>query len=123
MGLDKNVNFRYEAAATTRFRVNAAQDGDDEYGEIVFSDDLYQGRNIANANSALSMPAAAAHELSHYYRWRDKRELDGAELRHLDEALTSLEAAQVFAASLTPTEVLQLIADAAERLRLHIAGA
>ena len=120
LGLDKTVNVRYEAGSTTRFRVVADEQTGEEYGEVVFSEDLFPGRNLTNPNSTLSMPAAAAHELTHHYRWRDKRELDGAALRHLDEAMTSLEAAQMFSKQLTDIEVLQLIGDAAERLRLHV---
>lgn len=119
-GFDNTIAVRFEENSSTRFHVFPPGDGQDEYGEIVFSSDLYQGNNVANANSTLSMPAACAHELAHYYRWRDMRELNGAHLRHLDEALTSLEAAQRFGAQLSPAEVQQLIADAAERLRLHI---
>lgn len=121
LAFDDKVSARYEAGARTRFVVVPEQDGEPEYGEVVFSEDLYPGNNIAHANAALSMRAAAAHELSHFYRWLDKRELDGAAKRNLDEALTSLEAAQRFAKKLTETEILELVADAAERLRLHLA--
>jgi hypothetical protein len=120
LGLDSDVPFRYEAGQATRFRIVAAQGGEEEYAEIVFSDDLYPGHNIANPNASLSMRAAVAHEIAHYYRWRDKRELDGADMQHLDEALTSLDAAQAFAGELSDNELQQLIADAMERLRLHI---
>lgn len=120
LGLDPEVPFRYEAGQATRFRVVPAHDGEDEYAEIVFSDDLYPGQNVANPNASLSMRAAVAHEIAHFYRWRDKRELNGAQLDHLDEALTSLDAAQAFAGELSDSELQQLIADAMERLRLHI---
>src|SRR5437899_4677810 len=105
LGLDPEVPFRYEPAQATRFRVVEAHDGQEEYAEIVFSDDLYPGRNIANPNASLSMRAAVAHEIAHFYRWRDKRELDGAGLGYLDEALTSLDAAQAFAGELTDNEL------------------
>jgi hypothetical protein len=120
LGLDPEVPFRYEAGQATSFRVVAAHADQEEYAEIVFSDDLYPGQNIANPNASLSMRAAVAHEIAHFYRWRDKRELDGSDLKHLDEGLTSLDAAQAFAARLSTNEVQQLIADAMERLRLHI---
>ncbi len=122
IAFDNSVNARYETATPTRFVVVPEQGGEPEYGEVVFSEDLYPGNNIAHANAALSMRAAAAHELAHYYRWLDKRELHGADKRNLDEALTSLEAAQRFAKKLNETEILELVADAAERLRLHLAG-
>src|SRR5262245_25408782 len=119
LALDHTVNVRYETNSLTRFRVVPAADGEPEYGEVVFSEDIYPGTNLANPNAALSMRAAAAHELTHYQRWHDMRSLDGEQLRHLDEAETSLEAAQRFGAKLNDIEVIQLIADALERLRLH----
>ena len=66
------------------------------------------------------MRAAVAHEIAHFYRWRDKRELESGPLTHLDEALTSLEAALAFGNKLSDLEKQQLISDATERLRLHL---
>jgi hypothetical protein len=116
---DEEIIFRYVANSQTRFRVVPAEGDQEEYSEIIFSEDLYPGRNIANPNAQVSMKAAIAHELAHYHRWRDKRELEGEDFKHLDEALTSLEAATRYAADLNDTEIQQLLADATERLRLH----
>ena len=63
------------------------------------------------------MPAAAAHELSHFYRWRDKTELPAGAYRDLDEALTSLDAMLRYDRELTRHEVLQLGRDAIHRLQ------
>ena len=119
LAFDQDVPFRHEAGQPTSFRVIPATEEHEEYGEIVFGEDLYPGPNVANPNASLTMRAAVAHEIAHFYRWRDKRALAGDALTHLDEAFTSLDAAQAFAAKLSPNEVQGLIADAMERLRLH----
>jgi len=67
----------------------------------------------------LGLSAAAAHELTHLYRWRDKQALEEDALEHLDEAFTSLQAIANFA-ELKPVEVRQLAADAMQRLRLYL---
>lgn len=120
-GLDSSINVIYEENSRTRFRVVPAHQGEEERGEIVFSNDLYPGQNIVNANSSLSMKAAAAHEIAHYYRWLDMRELHDAALKHIDEAQTSLEAAKRFGRKLSEIEVEELVADAQERLRRYVA--
>jgi hypothetical protein len=120
MGLDNQVNVRHEAGATTRFVTRMDEYGE-EFGEVIFSSDLYPGTNIANPNSSLSMKAAAAHELAHFYRWTDKSELPHGVLTHIDEAMTSLEAAIRYAIHLSPTDVHGLISDALQRLRLYVA--
>lgn len=120
MGLDNQVNVRYEARSTTRF-VTGMDESGEEFGEIIFSCDLYPGTNIANPNSALTMKAAAAHELAHFYRWTDKSELPHGTLTHIDEAMTSLEAAIRYARDLNTTDMQGLISDALQRLRLFVA--
>jgi len=120
MGLDNQVNVRHEAHGNTRFRTSVDEFGE-EFGEIVFSSDLYPGTNIANPNSALTMKAAAAHELAHFYRWTDKSELPHGVLTQIDEAMTSLEAAIRYAAALNSTDMHGLISDALQRLRLFVA--
>ena len=120
MGLDNKINVRYEAQGSTRF-VTGTNEFGEEFGEIVFSCDLYPGTNIANPNSALSMKAAAAHELAHFYRWTDKSELPHGMLTHIDEAMTSLEAAIRYAQDLNTTDTHGLISDALQRLRLFVA--
>ncbi len=93
-----------------------------QVGVISFSSDIYPGPSVADPNSALSMTAAAAHELSHYHRWRDNTELPSGELTDLDEAQTSLDALLRFGKLLTPFELDQLARDAFLRLqRLRIA--
>lgn len=62
------------------------------------------------------MKAAAAHELSHYHRWRDTTELP---VGYLDEALTSLDAALRYSRALSSHEVQQLIRDPIKRISLH----
>jgi hypothetical protein len=65
----------------------------------------------------LSTQAAAAHEIVHLYRWREKTELLGEGLIEIDEALTSLSAITHFQKSLSDQEVRQLVADAIQRLQ------
>lgn len=116
-GLDYQAPVRYEDSARTSFRIET-----DEFGVIggvvVYGRDIYPGTGIADPNSALSMRAAAAHEISHYYRWRDRTEYPDPHHEHLDEALTSLDAALRFS-SLTEHEVRQLILDAMQRIQVY----
>jgi hypothetical protein len=119
LGLDNKVNVRYEANTTTRFIAAIDEDGH-EFGEIVFSNDIYPGRNIANPNAALTLKGAAAHELTHHYRWQDKTELPHGELTDIDEAMTSLEAALRYTHALDTTDIQGLISDSLHRLRLFL---
>lgn len=119
LGLDPSVRtVRHEATGRTVFRVVPAGESetDEEFGEIVFGPDIYPGPGIANPNSALSMQAAAAHELAHYHRWVNKTQLNGDEQIDLDEALTSLEAVMRYEHTLNPVDIRALIADAHFRL-------
>jgi len=120
IALDEGVNARFESDSWTRFQVAADEHTGQEYGEVVFSADLYPGQNIANPNAILSPRAAAAHELAHYYRWESKTELPHGELVHIDEAMTSLEAALRYAGKLSTVDVSGLISDALERLRRFV---
>jgi hypothetical protein len=117
LGLDATAPFRHEEGARTSFRIN--KETDQEIGEIVFGPDIYPGSSVVDPNSSLSMPAAAAHELCHYYRWRDKTEIQEEELMHLDEAMTSLEAILRFP-KLGDHDCRQLVSDAIQRLQLFI---
>lgn len=119
LGFEHEVNVRYEAGSFTRFRIAQEADGD-EYGEIIFSEDIYPGGNIANPNSTLSVPGAAAHELAHFYRWQGKTELPHGQLTHIDEAMTSLEGALRYSHKLNTTDLQGLISDALQRLRLYV---
>ena len=117
-GLDFNVSARYEAGAATRF-VSGIGEGGEEYGEIIFSADIYPGTSVINPNAALSLKGAAAHELAHFYRWQDKTELPHGELMHIDEAMTSLEAALRYGNGLSPSDLQGLISDSLHRLKLY----
>ena len=119
MGLDADAVVRFEAQGTTVFRVARDPQTEEDYGEIVFGPDIYPGTNLVDPNSSLGLSAAAAHELTHLYRWRDKQALEEDALEHLDEAFTSLQAIANFA-ELKPVEVRQLAADAMQRLRLYL---
>lgn len=116
--LDSNVPVRYDAERRTCFVV--IQDGEQEIAEIRFGPDIQPGPGVLDPNSMLSVPAAAAHELSHYHRWRDGIELTDEALVHLDEALTSLDAVSRFQGKLSEFDVRQLVADAHQRLMLHV---
>jgi hypothetical protein len=119
MALDQNVNVRHDPQRATAFRIDRDEAGT-EFGEIVFGPDIYPGGNIVDPNSSLSMIAAVAHELSHYYRWRDKTQVDPLPLTHLDEALTSLEAISRYERHLSSVDVRQLSSDAIVRMKLYI---
>jgi hypothetical protein len=118
LGLDKNVSVRYDEGKHTVFRVDYDESG--EYGEIVFGPDIYPGTSVTDPNAMLSVDAAAAHELSHYYRWKDKAALDGLALKHIDEALTSLHAILRYDRQLNETDKRQLVADAMQRLQHYV---
>jgi hypothetical protein len=119
LGLDRGVNARYEEGTRTRFVTDIDEEGE-EFGEVVFSADVYPGGNLVNPNAYLSLDGAAAHELAHYYRWLNKSELPHGQLTHVDEAMTSLEAALRFAGKLSANDTQGLISDALHRLRLHV---
>ena len=113
------MNTRYDPTVRTVFRVSNDDSGE-EFGEIVFGPDIYPGSSVIDPNSALSLDAAAAHELTHYYRWKSKIALQETELEHLDEALTSLDAILRYGRDLNETDLRQLVSDAIQRLQLHI---
>ncbi len=119
LGLDSSVNVRHEPNARTVFRVDHDDSGQ-EFGEIVFGPDIYPGAGVVDPNSALSLDAASAHELTHYHRWRNKAALSDDTLDHMDEALTSLEAILRYGRHLRDLDVLQLVSDALQRLQLYL---
>lgn len=123
-GLDADMrNVRHEEDARTVFRVVPAAESEtgESFGEIVFGPDIYPGHGLANPNAALSMRAAAAHELAHYHRWHNATQLDDPEHEHLDEAMTSLDAIQRYGRFLNPIEVEQLVGDSLFRMGLYLA--
>lgn len=117
LGLDPVASVRYAEGARTAFRVTIEET--EEIVEIVFGPDLYPGIGVADPNSSLSMQAAAAHELTHYYRWTDRTEIVDEQLYEIDEALTSLEAILRFPRELNPHDIRQLVADAILRLQIY----
>ena len=117
LGLDDTVPFQYDATGHTRFVVE--EEETEEVGKVYFGKDIYPGPSVLDPNSALSMKAAVAHEISHFHRWQDGHELPLGVHRDLDEGLTSLDAALRFSGDLTPHEIQQLIRDAMQRLQLH----
>lgn len=119
LGLDPTVNVRYEESEPTVFHVSYEESGE-EFGEIVCGPDIYPGRSVIDPNSALGLQAAAAHELTHYYRWKDKTELPDSSMEYLDEALTSLQAILRYDRQLSEQDVRQLVSDAMQRLHLYI---
>lgn len=121
LGLDPDVQARYVEGERTAFTKARTETGE-EYGEIIFGEDIYPGRNLIDPNSALSLEAAAAHELVHYHRWKDKIELDYTTMEHLDEALTSLQAIQRYGydRQLSSNDIRQLVSDAIQRLQIYI---
>ncbi|WP_367873318.1 hypothetical protein [Luteolibacter sp. Populi] len=119
LSLERRINARHEAGRRTVFRV-AIDDEGHQYGEVVFGSDIYPGQDILNPNSSMSLLAAAAHELTHYHRWHDLTALSDDDLEHIDEALTSLEAISRYRTSLSENDILLLVGDAIERLKLFV---
>lgn len=119
LGLDANVNVRYDEHEKTGFHV-INRGTVDEYGEIIFGPDIYPGQSIIDPNSALSMEAAAAHELTHYHRWKDMLELTEEALEEIDEAMTSLQALSRFERQLSDQDKKILAADAYQRLQRFV---
>jgi hypothetical protein len=118
LGLDEDVSARYDQSSPTAF--HEVTDTSGTYGEVVFGPDIYPGSSVVDPNSALSLDAAAAHELTHYHRWKDKTALTSDDLEHLDEALTSLLAIFRYDRHLSDTDIRQLVADAVQRLQLFV---
>lgn len=118
LGLDNQVNTRYEPDSATVFHVVEGEGA--PYGEIRFGPDIFPGPNIADPNAALGLSGACAHELTHYHRWHDMIAIDEPDLEHIDEALTSLQAAMRYEKILTPHDIHQLIDDAMRRLQLYV---
>jgi hypothetical protein len=114
---EQELAIAHEAGNRTRFRISVDEHGD-EFGEIVFGEDIFPGGGVVDPNSVLSVNAAAAHEASHHHRWVNRSEIDEAELEHIDEALTSLEAIQRYPKQLEDHDVRMLVADAIQRLNL-----
>jgi hypothetical protein len=108
----------HEPGVATHFSPQEGEEGV-SYGRVTFGADIYPGSNALDPNSELSMKAAVAHELSHYHRWVDTTELS---IGHIDEALTSLDAALRYSRQLSSHEVQQLIRDAMKRISLHQRG-
>jgi hypothetical protein len=119
IGLDQMVNVRYEEMVATAFHIAVDENGQ-EYGEIVFGPDLYSGSSVVDPNSALGLQAVAAHELTHYYRWKDKTQLIEPSVAFIDEALTSLQAIMRYDRQLSEPDVRQLVSDAIQRLQLYV---
>src|SRR6267142_2906512 len=118
LGMDDGVNARYEPDHPSVFHV--VNEGGEQYGEVIFGPDILPGPGVADPNAALSLDAAVAHELCHFYRWRDALALDPIQLEHLDEALTSLQAILRFEAKLKDHDIRQLVGDAIQRIILYI---
>jgi hypothetical protein len=119
LGFEDKVNARHDPSSKTAFRVSGDGSGN-VYGEVVFGPDIYPGSSIVDPNSALSLQAAAAHELTHYHRWTDKTAISEEHLEHVDEALTSLQAILRYDHQLNRTDVRVLISDAMQRLHLYV---
>lgn len=113
--VEDQCDYRHEAASSSHFENDVDDDGN-PYGVVIFGPDIYPGTSLLDPNSELSMKAAVAHELSHFHRWRDATELT---VGHLDEALTSLDAALRYNNRLSAHEIQQLCRDAMKRISLY----
>ena len=120
LGFEERVNARYDATSKTVFRVSRNSSTGEVFGEVIFGPDIYPGTSVVDPNSALSLEAAAAHELTHYHRWKDKVALEDDRLKHLAEALTSLQAVSRYRSRLNDTDICGLVSDAMQRIRLHV---
>jgi hypothetical protein len=121
LGMEPNVNVVFDAQANTAFRIVRDSKSGEEYGEVVVGSDIYPGGSVIDPNSALSMDAAAAHELQHFHRWRNKALLEDDALFFIDEALTSLEAIFRYETRLSAHDIRLLLADAVQRINLYLA--
>jgi hypothetical protein len=119
LGFDEKVSVRFDADSPSAFHI-LVDETNTQYGEIVFGPDIYPGSSVVDPNSALSLPAAAAHELTHYHRWMDKATLTDEAFEHVEEALTSLMAIIRYDRHLNENDVRQLVADAIQRLQLFV---
>lgn len=113
---DREVPFRVAAGENTRFR--EFLDEGERAGEVVFGEDAFPGPAVADPNASISLHCVVAHEFTHYHRWFDHTELDGAEFIEIDEAITSLEAILRYRQKLNDNQVSQLIRDAIQRLMI-----
>lgn len=118
VGLDNSVNVVHDPGKNTCFRAPIVEG--EPAPEIVFGPDIYPGVNTINPNASLSMRAAAAHEISHYHRWKDTLEIHDQDYSELDEALTSLDATLRFPNDLSVHEIRQLISDAMQRIAMFL---
>jgi hypothetical protein len=109
------IEFEPEAGRNTRFVVSTDPTTGEKTGLIIIGPDLFPGPNVANPNSVLDAMAAAAHEITHLKRWEEGRALPKG---HLDEAMTSLQAACSFRSALSSNQIEQLVTDALQRLLL-----
>ncbi len=116
LSLDNTVNVVYDDTKHTNF--HTIKEGEQDIPEIVFGPDVYPAANAINPNQSLLMQAAAAHEICHYHRWKDKTEINDMEHVELDEAFTSLDAFLRFP-QLSDHERRQLVADAMQRLAMY----
>jgi hypothetical protein len=107
---------RFDPAVKTSLIVKIQEE---EVAEIVFGVDLYPGSGIADPNSLLGVEGAAAHELTHWHRWKDRTELSDPDFYEIDEALTSLGAALRYP-KLSEQSIRELIADAILRLQMFV---
>ena len=119
LGFEQRLAVIHEPSSRTRFRVYIDENGD-EIGEVVFSEDVFPGGGIVDANSVLSVGAAVAHEASHYHRWINRSEIDEPDLEEIDEALTSLEAIQRYPKQLEDHDIRMLVADAIQRMNIYV---
>jgi hypothetical protein len=113
------IEFESHSGGRTRFAVRRDDTNGEEYGLIIIGPDIYPGQAVANPNAVLDMTATAAHEITHFIRWQEGRELPEG---HLDEAMTSLQAICIFKTVLSSMQIEQLVSDALERLVLFSAG-
>jgi hypothetical protein len=107
------IEFEPGNGSHTRFVVKTDATNGEKTGLIIIGPDLYPGADVANPNAVLDAVAAAAHEITHYIRWREGRALPRG---HLDEAMTSLQAVCSFRSALSPNQIEQLVTDALHRL-------
>lgn len=117
LGFGDEVSFKHDPTGATRFVVE--EEEGEEVGRIYYGADVYPGPGVLDPNSALTMKAAVAHELSHFHRWNDRTELPLGEHTPLDEALTSLDAVLRYSSKLSEHEIQQLVRDAVHRLQTH----
>lgn len=115
LSLDQEIPARYDEQCRSHFEV--IEEEGQKVGVVFFGPDIYPGRgDTLDPNSTLPMPAAVAHEATHFHRWQDGHQFNEAGLEFLDEAQTSAESIVRWNRRLRDHEMTELVRDVSYRI-------